>query len=156
MQWKGHLPEGKIYAEPVISLDVVPTALAAAGAPADASAKLDGVDLLPYLSGKNSGRPHDTLYWRFGPQWAIRSGDFKLLQPPEGGVQLYDLAADVSETKDLSADKPEVVERLTKQYAAWNSQLAEPRWKANRRGAGKAKAAGKGKAAKKKQQQPAT
>ena len=48
--------------------------------------KLDGVNLLPYLEGKNTAAPHETLYWRFGEQMAIRQGDWKLVR--------YDPAAD--------------------------------------------------------------
>src|SRR5262249_14440577 len=80
LQWKARLPKGKVYPFPVIQLDLLPTALAAVGGDIKADWKLDGVNLLPYLEGKNAGRPHDTLYWRFGPQWAIRQGDWKLVQ----------------------------------------------------------------------------
>ena len=49
------------------------------GAKVDPAWKLDGVDLRPYLTGERSDRPHETLYWRFGDQWAVRHGDWKLL-----------------------------------------------------------------------------
>ena len=83
LQWKGQLPAGKTYDHPIIQLDILPTALAAAGAHADPEWKLDGVNLLPYLTGKNEARPHETLYWRFGNQWAIRHGDWKLVGRPQ-------------------------------------------------------------------------
>ena len=70
--WPGTLPAGKTYEAPVIQLDILPTALAAAGVTLKPEWKLDGVDLLPYLSGKKKDNPHDTLYWRFGQQMAIR------------------------------------------------------------------------------------
>ena len=79
VQWKGKIPAGKTYDHPIIQLDILPTALAAAGGKVDPAWKLDGVDLLPYLTGKNTGKPHETLYWRFGEQWAIRHGDWKLV-----------------------------------------------------------------------------
>src|SRR5262245_41314749 len=72
VRWTGHVPAGKTYDQPVIQLDILPTVLAATGVKAGEDAKLEGVDLLPYLSGKNSAPPHETLYWRFGPQMAIR------------------------------------------------------------------------------------
>src|SRR5688500_18574403 len=78
-QWTGTIPAGMTYEQPIIQLDVLPTALAAAGAKVEPSWKLDGVDLLPYLTGKRTGRPHESLYWRFGPQRAIRHGDWKLV-----------------------------------------------------------------------------
>jgi arylsulfatase A-like enzyme len=127
-QWKGRLPAGQTYDHPIIQLDILPTALAAAGAPAGADAKLDGVDLLPYLTGENEARPHETLYWRFGNQWAIRHGDWKLVvagrSDPAG--ELYNLANDISESKNLAADMPEKVTELKALHEAWNAEQAEP------------------------------
>jgi arylsulfatase A-like enzyme len=143
VQWKGRLPAGRTYDQPVIQLDIAPTALAAAGAASD-DAKFDGVNLLPYLEGKNQSPPHEALYWRFGPQMAIRAGNYKLVKAT--GIEqpaLYDLAADIGETKDLSAEMPDIVKDLTARYDAWNKTLVEPRWIASQRLAGKAKAKGK-------------
>ena len=80
IKWPRELPAGKVYDQPVIQLDILPTALAAAGAAATDDANIDGVNLLPYLSGENDGEPHEALYWRFGQQMAIRKGDWKLVQ----------------------------------------------------------------------------
>jgi arylsulfatase A-like enzyme len=66
VQWKEKLPAGKVYAQPAMQIDILPTALAAMGVRAKPEWKLDGVNLLPYLTGENSGSPHDALYWRFG------------------------------------------------------------------------------------------
>jgi arylsulfatase A-like enzyme len=145
VQWKGKLPAGKTYDQPVIQLDLHATALAAAGATSEA--QLDGVNLLPHLSGEKSSPPHDALYWRFGPQMAIRAGKYKLVKA--AGIdqpQLFDLAADIGETKDLSAEKPDVVKSLAERYETWNGTLEEPRWIASQRLAGKkGPNAGKGK-----------
>ncbi len=79
-QWKGKYPAGKVYENPVMNLDVLPTIIAAAaGANIDPSWKLDGVNLTPYLLGQNATRPHETLYWRYGEQWAVRHADWKLV-----------------------------------------------------------------------------
>ena len=86
MSWKDRLPAGKVYDQPVIQLDVLPTALAAAGVAAQPEWKLDGVDLLPFLTGAETKAPHETLYWRLGEQAAIRRGDWKLVR--------YDAAVD--------------------------------------------------------------
>src|SRR5262249_50306898 len=80
VQWKGPLPAGKVYDQPVIQLDILPTAIAAAGGEVSPDWKLDGVNLIPYLKDEAEGEPHETLYWRFGPEWAIRRGDWKLVQ----------------------------------------------------------------------------
>lgn len=128
MQWKGKLPAGKTYESPIIQLDILPTCLAAAGATIDPEWKLDGVNLLPYLTGEKTGKPHETLYWRFGPQWAIRHGDWKLLVARGGGTEpeLYNLAADISESKNLAAEQPEKVKELRNVYESWNSEQAPP------------------------------
>ena len=146
VQWKGKLPAGKTYDQPVIALDILPTAVTAAGGSLAGDHPLDGVDLAPYLSGQNAKPPHDALYWRFGPQWAIRKGNLKLVQPPTGAVQLYDLPTDVGELKDLASEKPDAAKDLASDYQKWNSQLASPLWQPQRAAkAGQAKAAGKGK-----------
>ncbi|MCX5758725.1 MAG: sulfatase-like hydrolase/transferase, partial [Candidatus Hydrogenedentes bacterium] len=63
-QWKGRIPSGKVDDRPVIAIDVHPTALAVAGVIPPADAKLEGVNLLPYLTGQESAAPHDALFWR--------------------------------------------------------------------------------------------
>jgi arylsulfatase A-like enzyme len=105
VQWKGTLPEGRDYDLPVMNLDVLPTCLAAAGSPVDSNAGLDGLDLVPYLTGKNSAPPHETMYWRFGEQWAVRHGDWKLVvsKGGSGKPELYNLAKDMSESNDLAS-----------------------------------------------------
>lgn len=65
MQWPSVLPQGKVYSEPVISLDIVATSLTVAGVTPRADKPLDGTNLIPYLTGEQSGTPHDALYWRF-------------------------------------------------------------------------------------------
>lgn len=128
VQWKGKIPAGKTYDQPVMNLDVTPTILAAGGTPVDASAKLDGVNLLPYLTGENKARPHETLYWRFGPQWAVRHSDHKLVvsRGGSGEPELYDLAADIGESKDLAKEQPEKVKELRALYEKWNAEQAPP------------------------------
>jgi arylsulfatase A-like enzyme len=125
MQWKGKIPAGMVCDKPVIALDIAPTALAAAGARIE-DAKFDGVNLMPHLRG--SSTPHEMLYWRFGPQYAIRKGNWKLLKTAKGKPELYDLAADISEMNDLAEKNPEKVKALQAHYEAWNAQLAKPLW----------------------------
>jgi arylsulfatase A-like enzyme len=134
MQWKGRIPAGKVIDDPVISLDLFPTALAAAGLTPPAELKLDGVNLLPLLEGKATAKPHETLYWRFKPQWAIRDGDYKLLQSREGKPQLFDLSKDPGESHDLVAEKPEIAKQLQAMYDAWAATLMEPLWPGRQEG----------------------
>jgi arylsulfatase A-like enzyme len=130
MHWTGQLPEGRQYPEPVIALDVVPTALAAAGVAAPAARKLDGVNLLPHVTAKALGRPHEHLYWRIlgGRQSAVRDSQYKLIRGASGSTELYDLQADIGETKDLAREKPAVVKSLSASLAQWNRTLSTPKW----------------------------
>ena len=138
--WKGRLPAGKTYDQPVIQLDILPTALAAAGVEVRADWKLDGVNLLPYLEGTNTSAPHDTLYWRLGKQMAIRQGDWKLVRydptadgdaKGRGGVtalKLYNLAQDIGEANDLAAKYPDKLKDLEAAWQKWDAQMAAPLW----------------------------
>jgi arylsulfatase A-like enzyme len=136
VQWSGKLPAGKIYEQPIIQLDILPTCLAAAGTEAAADWKLDGVNLLPYLQGMRSERPHQTFFWRFGDQWAIRHGDFKLVrandrdaQPPRlTGPALFNLASDISEKNDLAASQPEKVAEFKGLWDKWNAEQKPALW----------------------------
>jgi arylsulfatase A-like enzyme len=129
VQWKGRLPAGKVFRDPVMSLDIVPTVLAAVGTAAKADEKLDGVNLLPYLGGEKPGRPHDVLYWRFHAKQAIRAGDWKLVKEQrQARWELYNLADDIGESKDLADRMPEKVKELEKAWQEWNAQLQDPKW----------------------------
>ena len=132
-QWPGTIKSGTVYQHPVSALDLFPTAIRLAGHTGSTKKPLDGVDLIPYLTGKKTGRPHDTLYWRKGPNWAIRDGDWKLLSHRESGPLLFDIKNDPNEKNDLAFDKPELVSELLAKYRAWESQLAEPLWGSARR-----------------------
>jgi arylsulfatase A-like enzyme len=146
VQWKGHVPAGKVDDRPVIQLDVLPTALAAIGVPVQPEWKVEGVNLLPYLTGEKSEPPHDALYWRFGQQIAIRKGDWKLVKAPGGGAeqgqvtgvastqgaQLYNLTKDIGEQTNLADREPEKVKELAASWDAWNAGNIAPKWTPNR------------------------
>ncbi|HWL08491.1 MAG TPA: sulfatase-like hydrolase/transferase [Planctomicrobium sp.] len=128
MQWKGHLPAKTVYQEPVIQLDLLPTIVTVAGGTISPEWKLDGVNLLPYLTSQNAGQPHESLFWRYGDQWAVRHGNHKLVVAEGGSGQpeLYDLVQDKEEQHDLAAQQPEKVKELQAVYAAWNAEQAPP------------------------------
>ncbi len=130
MQWKGTLPAGKDYDHPIIQLDLLPTCVTAAGAKVDPAWKLDGVNLLPHLTGANPAAPHEALYWRFGAQWAIRKGDWKLVasRPDNFETKLFNLADDIGEAKDLSQTNAAKARELKAQWDAWNAEQMPPRW----------------------------
>jgi arylsulfatase A-like enzyme len=127
-QWKGKIPAGKTYDLPVLNLDVLPTALIAAGGKPEASWQLDGVDLMPFLTGNQTGRPHQTLFWRYGPQWAVRDGDMKLVvsKGGSGSPELYNLATDIGESKDLAAAEPAIVKELQSLWDKWSADQSAP------------------------------
>jgi arylsulfatase A-like enzyme len=129
-QWKGKIPAGQVFDHPIIQLDILPTAVVAAGGPIDAAWKLDGVDLMPYLTGKKTGQPHEVLYWRFGDQWAIRKGDWKLVASRIDGKEpkLFNLKEDVGEAKDQTAARPEKVKELLADWQTWNAEQKPPLW----------------------------
>jgi arylsulfatase A-like enzyme len=129
VQWKGRIPGGKVSAEPVIQLDVLPTALAAAGIEGKPEWKLDGVNLLPLLEGKSPKLDREALYWRFGVQFAVRQGDWKLVKAAKDlKPVLVNLAADKAEAKDLSAEHPEKAKALLALWEKWNGGTVPPRW----------------------------
>ena len=134
VQWRGHIPEGTTYAEPVISLDVFATTAALAGAQTPPDRKMDSVNILPHLLGEMKTPPHDWLHWRTGggATWAVREGQFKLVMAVNGEPELFDLKADVSESRNLAAEKPDLVEKLTKGHDAWNAEMIPPKWESPR------------------------
>ncbi len=128
VSWPGRLPQGKDYAQPVISLDVFATAAELTGANVPASHTLEGADILPYLTGRQTGAPHDRLFWRAGggARFAVREGDWKLVGGQNGKTQLFNLATDLGESEDLAASQPEVLSRLSRAYAGWNKDNIAP------------------------------
>lgn len=133
LQWKGHVPEGVTYDKPVISLDILPTAAAAAAATLPGDRPIDGVNLLPFITGRNAAHPHEYLYWRFGEQSAVRSNDWKRVRPKTGQEQLFKLSNDLSEKNDVLAEHPEVADELRIAYTQWESNLIEPHWSRGQR-----------------------
>ncbi|WP_293353794.1 sulfatase-like hydrolase/transferase [Phenylobacterium sp.] len=129
MKWPGQIPAGEVYRKPVSSLDLLPTLAAATGVALPKDKALDGVDLLPYLKGANDGAPHDILYWKLGPESAVRKGKWKLWIDNRGGTtRLFDLQRDPAEQQDLAAAEPAVRAELKAAYDAWNSSLPPRSW----------------------------
>ena len=157
MHWPDGLEGGQVYREPVISLDLFATFAGLAGPALDDGVLRDGVDLLPYLTSNAAGSPHDVLYWRAGPNRAIRMGRWKLFEvnradpaashgrgrllplqdypeaSPHGQVSLlYDLADDTGERTNLADRLPERLRDLQDRLDRWEGSLARPVWPSNR------------------------
>jgi arylsulfatase A-like enzyme len=134
VQWKGRIPAGKVDDRAVISLDILPTALAAAGA--ETKTQLDGVNLLPYLTTQREDDPHETLCWRFRfpparpalHRWAIRQGEWKLVKNDGEALGLYHLRHDIGEKRNLATAEPQRVAAMKAAYDAWNEKNREPLW----------------------------
>ncbi len=88
---------------------------------------MDSVDLLPYLQRKNKGGPHTKLFWRVenGAQYAVRVGDWKLVKTKDK-KELFNLKQDIGEQTDLSAQNPDILQRLDDQFAQWNTGMIPP------------------------------
>jgi arylsulfatase A-like enzyme len=129
IKWNGILPEGKVYSNPVSSMDIFMTSikLAECGLPDDRV--YDGTDLMPYLKGSKAGRPHDRFYWKADYIHALRMGDWKYLQSiRDGWIELYNLKEDRYEQIDLHTIKPEELIRLQEIFDQWDKQLMPPLW----------------------------
>jgi arylsulfatase B len=128
MKWPGQIPEGMTYDHSVSALDIFPTAMAAVGRGEPSTNRGgDGVDLIPYLKGSIGDQPHDSLFWRSGPNWAVRAGTWKLIHAGDR-YWLYDLSEDIGEQSNLAAQRPEIVEKLKIAYDRWNSEMIDPLW----------------------------
>ena len=132
--WKGHVPAGRVSREPVIGLDILPTALAAAGAEVKPEWQIDGVNLLPLLEGKTDKLAPRELYFRFGVQHAVRQDEWKLVKAGKDmEPMLVNLAQDPGEQKDLSEREfPDKKQALQALYDKWNASMQPPRWEDQR------------------------
>jgi len=148
VRWPGQVPAGKVYGEMVSSTDVYPTLLAAAGLRMPGGQLVDGVDLLPFINGKNKSRPHEWLCWQ-NRSWlprkkggfvtptpkvhnsAIRKGHWKLVRlnekigsdTPPPAWQLYDLEKDIGERKNVADQNEDVVNELNAHFDSWRSTM---------------------------------
>jgi arylsulfatase A-like enzyme len=127
IKWPGRIAPRSVYERMVSSLDVFPTLCAAAGIELPEQIELDGVDLAPFLQGKNPEAPHRKLFWSNGPNIAVRKGKWKLIKSHDQ-TWLYDLEKDVAEKLNLADEYPGVVEELEKDHEEWRRRMKRPAW----------------------------
>ena len=134
IDWPGKIAPAEVYRQPVITMDLTATVLAAAGAD---RTDVEGVDLLPYLVGRQTGAPHETQFWRsrtMSDNYAARKGDWKFVHSTEGAAEpgpqqkpghdmLFNLAEDVGEQHDSAAENPDKLAELRGLYEAWSAQV---------------------------------
>lgn len=128
MQWKGKISAGQTYREPVMGFDCHATALAVARVTVPEGKPLDGVNLIPFVTGKQSGSPHEQLFWRAGPQHAARLGDWKLVNTRAQPPMLFNLRDDIAEQHDLSSDHPGKLMELQTAFAEWEQGTIQAKW----------------------------
>ena len=124
--WPATIPRGKVFDQPVISLDVAATCIAAAGLPPDPA--LDGVDLVPFLRGERKSPPHERLFWRWGSQAAVLEMPYKLVALGDRERLLFDVTQPDGEhhSRNLAGKQPEVARRLAGHLKAWSGGLKPP------------------------------
>lgn len=128
VHWPDRIEGGRTFAGLSSALDVFPTFLSAAGIEKPAELSLDGVNLIPYLTGKESGNPHDQLFFRKEMVAAVRDGNWKLIRLDDYGYVLYNLESDPFETNDLKDDYPDQFELMKVALKEWESLTVEPWW----------------------------
>jgi arylsulfatase A-like enzyme len=128
MRWPARLPRGKVIKQPAITMDLTATFLAAAGGKPPAGHVLDGLDLMPLLTGESAGAER-TFFWRIDRsqrrQKAVRHGKWKYVQDGVVVDLLFDLEADPQERVDLGWRQPGVLADLKQRLAAWEAELAK-------------------------------
>lgn len=127
VQWPARYPAGAVVDAPISTLDVLPTAVVAAGGSV-ADDELDGVDLTPFLVGETETLPHQRLFWKLNWGAAVRDGDWKLVRTPADEYMLFNLREDISESQDLFESETGKAAELQSLLLAWEAELPEPIW----------------------------
>ena len=133
MEWPSVIPKGIVYNKPVISLDIFATVIAQSKIPIKPRYPLDGVNLIPYLTGKDTSAPHKYLFWEKydAKSYAVRSGNFKMLirtdkKTGKRNHLLYNLHTDISETTNLAPNNRKKFDMLLDRFNNWNKNMKPP------------------------------
>lgn len=130
-KWPGHIEAGTAFDAPISHMDIMPTVVAAASGSMPTDRTIDGVNLLPFLSGEETGAPHKVLFWREGYYQAVMTGGWKLQVSDDPDTEwLYHLAEDPTEQVNLASAQPGKVAELQALLDAHNAEQAEPLWPA--------------------------
>ncbi|NOU36270.1 MAG: sulfatase-like hydrolase/transferase [Kiritimatiellaceae bacterium] len=116
--WPKVIPAGQVIGTPVITLDIAATALTLAGSDTQS---LDGVNLMPLLTGRTNELPREYLFWAFGGQSVVRKGNWKMITTQTSGDFLFSLADDLSEKRNRTGEYPEVAAELKAELAKWQA-----------------------------------
>jgi arylsulfatase A-like enzyme len=151
VRWPAQVKAGQVRSQPVISLDILPTALEAARISKPANQILDGISLLPSLSAGQDLQPERLLFWAGShcgndrsakkkadpehdnppPSWAVRRGPWKMMQIlEEGAPTLFHVGEDPGEAKNVIAQHPDIAAQLQAAFVEWFKMGGEPiNWK---------------------------
>jgi arylsulfatase A-like enzyme len=127
VRWPGKINAGIITQQVAVTMDWTATILKAGGAKANKDFPLDGIDLMPVLTGKKKNI-NRTLYWRISQRSrsnAIRDGKWKYLQD-EKGQYLFDLSADQEEKNDLKTKEEKRFEKMKAKFEKWEKTVLQP------------------------------
>jgi len=123
IRWPASLPQGEVYTKLTSTLDLLPTICSAAGVSLSDKSILDGVNLVPYITGENKNAPHDILFWMTHSQGAVRVGDWKLIIESDTSQLLFNLRNDLAEKNDLSTSHTDIVTQLLQSWKNWNESF---------------------------------
>lgn len=123
VQWPNEIQDNTVIEQPVISLDVLYSAIKAAGADESTLSELDGVDIFPTQGSDISGLANRPIFWRFWNQSAVRLGDYKYLKMGSEHEFLFDLTKEESNKNNLISTMPVKAEELKKLYEQWNKEM---------------------------------
>mgnify|MGYP001259684758 FL=1 len=126
--WPKQFKEPKKFDPMVISLDIMATSLAAAGAKVNDLKGLDGMNLIPFIQEEKSTPPHKNLYWHKLWFSAMREGPWKLIYVQDYGYALYNLEEDLGESTNLIQSEKKRSEQMIAQLNDWKDGLEKPRW----------------------------
>ena len=128
-KWPSKIKKGTRFKHPIHHIDIFHTAIAAAGADLPTDRKLDGVDLLPYVQGRNNEIPHKTLFWREGHHQTVLHNGWKLIKSGRINKKwLFNLNEDPLEKINLAKKEAEKISELENLLAAHNDEQIEPLW----------------------------
>lgn len=128
-RWKGKIKENKQLDFPIAAIDIFPTIMSAINSTTILDKKLDGIDLMPYLTNKKVAPENREIYWRFLYQWAVRNNEWKLMKlKDKNELELYHISEDISESKNVVKDYPDIAKELKNKFDSWSEEMMKPQW----------------------------
>lgn len=128
-RWPGVVPAGRVSDEAWAFWDFLPTAAELSGAKIPAGVQIDGLSLVSFLKG-GAAPKREYFYWELHeetPLQAVRWGDWKAVRNgPAKAIEIYDLKADAAESKDLAAERPELVAKA--EALMKSARVDDPNW----------------------------